>query len=121
MKWLIGGAEPRSPGLGVQPLPGSRAGSCFISSWFEREEAEGDLITAYGELKGGCGEVGAGLCPQVSSDGTAGSGLKLPLAGFGLDIREWSGFGMGCPGWGHRAWRCPEAIGMWCLGLGCGL
>ena len=36
---------------------------------FNLEEAQGDLIALYSNLKGGCGEVGTGIFSQVTATG----------------------------------------------------
>ena len=36
---------------------------------FNLEEAQGDLIALYSNLKGGCGEVGTGIFSQVTAIG----------------------------------------------------
>jgi len=51
------------------------------------------------------------------------NGLKWHQGRFRLDIRkhllkEWSGFGTGCPGrwWSHHPWRCSKNVYMWHFG-----
>jgi len=67
-------------GSGAQDLLGAAEGAGIQSG---EEELGGDLISLHNSLKGGCGEVGVGLFPQVTVIGCEGMALSRTRGGSG--------------------------------------
>lgn len=75
------------------------------------EEAHGGPHCSLLFLKGGCGEMGAGLFYCVCSERTRGNGIKLRGGRFRLDITKKISL-LCCPGrwWSHQPQRCLGSI-----------
>jgi len=57
-----------------------------VSAYLLRDMHSGEAYCLLHSLKGGCGEVGAGLFSQVTSNNISGNGLKFHQGRFRLDI-----------------------------------
>lgn len=68
--------------------PSSLCSSSETTLCAGEEEAQGDLISVYKDLKGGSKEVRARLSSAVPRDGTRGKGHKLKYQRFSLNIRK---------------------------------
>ena len=101
--FLVKGSEADGRS-GAQVLWGAAEGAGIVQAG--EELLSGHLIALYNTLKGGCGEVGVGLCSQVTSAGQGVMASSCARGGSGWMLgtisspEEWSGAGMGCPGSG---------------------
>ena len=78
----IGGAiqEIFSCGTKVRGLVGNIGSRWTVGvEDLEKRRLRGDLLSLYKSLRGGCGKVGIGLCPQVTAIGK--EGIRITKAG----------------------------------------